>query len=551
MTTTSSSLTSRARELSLTLTGWPSVTGSAGEADFAPRLAGLLAGLPYFQANPDDLVVLPVPGGAHARANVLALVRGQGSRTVALAGHFDVVPVDDYGDLAALAFAPEALRAGLIERLRASGTFAQALDDLESGRFLPGRGLLDMKSGLAAGLAVLERFAADPARSGNLLLIATPDEEDRSDGMRAAAAALPGFLAERGLAVALGINLDALCDNGDGRDGRVVALGCIGKLLLSALVVGKEAHACYPLDGVNAAYLAAELVAEMELAPELGERAGAEIAAAPTALGMRDLKSLYNVTTPGQVWAFWNVLTQRRPAREVMAIAHQVAERAMARAAARLVERARRFTPDLALTEAWARLEVTSFDAVLGKAVAREPAFRQRFDARAAELAAQDGLDLPTRSQLLTEFAWDAAGLEGPAIVLGFASMPYPAVNWTSGEAADQLKEIVVTAMTRTAQATGTDITTRCHLPVIVDMSFLGPTDQADLAAIAEATPIWGSSIRWDPAEPGPSFPMVNIGPWGRDYHHWLERVDQDYAFGVLPLLVWNVATDVLRAASP
>jgi arginine utilization protein RocB len=548
MTPTSSRLSARARKLSLTLTAWPSVTGTADEAGFAHRLAELLAGLPYFRDNPDDLAVLPVPGGSHARSNVLALVRGKGSRTVVLAGHFDVVPVDDYGDLTPLAFSPEALKAGLIQRLRLTGTFARALDDLESGRFLPGRGLLDMKSGLAAGMAVLEQFALDPDRVGNLLLVATPDEEDRSDGMRAAAADLPDFLRRRGLEVALGINLDALCDNGDGADGRVVALGCIGKLLLSALVVGKESHACYPLDGVNAAYLAAELVAEMEYAPELGERAGAELAAAPTALGMKDLKNLYNVTTPGRAWVFWNVLTQRRTAGSVLAIARQITERAMARAKARMAERARQLSPDGVPGEAWSRLEVTTFDAVLARALAREPDFRRRFDARAAELATRDDLDLPTRSRLLTELAWDAAGGEGPAVVLGFAAMPYPAVNWGTGAAEDALKQTVLAAMRRTAEATGVGITARNHLPVIVDMSFLGRTDQADLQAIARATPIWGSSITWDPAMA--AFPMVNIGPWGRDYHHWLERVDQDYAFGTLPLLVWNVASDVLRQPS-
>ena len=59
--------------------------------------------------------------------------------------------------------------------------------------FLPGRGLLDMKSGIAAGIAVVEAFAADPARRGNLLFAATPDEEDRSVGMRAAAELLLFF----------------------------------------------------------------------------------------------------------------------------------------------------------------------------------------------------------------------------------------------------------------------------------------------------------------------------------------------------------------------
>ena len=146
---------------------------------------------------------------------------------------------------------------------------------MQSGRFVPGRGMLDMKSGLAAGLCALEAFAADPS-VGNVLFVATPDEEDRSTGMRAAADMLPAFLRDRGLDPVLAINLDATCDEDAGETGRIVAMGCLGKLLLSAMVVGKEAHAAYPFAGVNAAYLAAELLIEIECAPALAELSGAE-----------------------------------------------------------------------------------------------------------------------------------------------------------------------------------------------------------------------------------------------------------------------------------
>ena len=536
----------RARELALLLTSWPSVTGTKGEAEFPARLTALLADLPYFRDHPDAIVRLPIEGGRHRRANVLALVRGSGSRTIMLSGHFDTVPIDDYGDLAHLATEPPALRDALIERLQGTDRFALAREDLASGRFLPGRGLLDMKSGLAAGIAVLEQFAARPERDGNILLISTPDEEDRSDGMRAAMAALPEFLRDHGLEVALCINLDALCDNGDGTAGRTVAFGCIGKLLLSALVVGKEAHACYPLDGVNASYLAAELVAELEFAPDLGERSGDELAAPPTILGARDLKEVYNVTTPGRAWLFWNVLTQRRTAREVLQTAHALADRALTRARDRLADRARRFSLDVDMSEAWSRLSVTSFQAVFDDASARDPEFPRAFEVRAAELADADDLDLPTRSRILTEFAWDRAGLPGPAIVLGFGSMPYPAVNWPTDGSQDELAQAIRQATARTSAERDVGIATCQHLPVIVDMSFLGQTDPDDLRATAEATPLWGSSIRWGSDEPAPGFPVVNIGPWGRDYHHWLERVEVRYAFDVLPYLVANIMQTVL-----
>jgi arginine utilization protein RocB len=173
------------------------VTGTRDEAAFSLRLAALLRDIPYFVQNPTDLVVAPIPDDPLGRSNVFALVRGRGSRTIIFSGHFDTVPVDDYGPLKEWAGSPEALLPKLVESLEASGADPQALADFKSGDFLPGRGLLDMKSGIAAGIAVMEAFAADPAREGNLLLIATPDEEDRSAGMRAAADLLPGFLTAR------------------------------------------------------------------------------------------------------------------------------------------------------------------------------------------------------------------------------------------------------------------------------------------------------------------------------------------------------------------
>ncbi len=113
--------THRARELTEILVGWPSVTGTADEASFPSKLAELLLKTPYFQNHPGDLLVAPIPGDPLGRSNLLALVRGGGRRTVLLTGHFDVVPEDNYGDLAGLARAPDALRAGLIERTPADG----------------------------------------------------------------------------------------------------------------------------------------------------------------------------------------------------------------------------------------------------------------------------------------------------------------------------------------------------------------------------------------------------------------------------------------------
>ena len=492
--TGSNSLANRARELALLLTSWPSVTGTADEAAIAPKLAAMLAHFDVVKSQ-------QVSGNEHARANVFALKRGQDRKTIVLTGHFDVVPVDDYGPLKHLAFNAEDLLPEIIARLRFSGENRAALADFESGDFLPGRGLLDMKAGLAAGLAAIEAYGG----AANLLFVGVCDEEDRSAGARAAAPELTSFAAEYDLDIALVINLDAISDQGDGSRGRVVALGSIGKQLLTAYVAGKEAHASYPQDGANAAYLAAELVTEFELSAELAELTGEEYAAPPTALHAKDLKQGYNVTTPAACWLYWNTLQHRRSATEVLAIALKLARRAMARAA----ERVKRQVPVIIYAELAARVD---------------PAMLKT---KAEEVAKLTALDFPERAKLVTQFAFAQSGLTGPMVVMGFGSIPYPAVTLASPE----LELKIMAAV----QPFG--LSSVRYFAGISDMSFLGEAP-GDLSVVAENTPVWGSSFTMPEAA---GYPCINIGPWGRDYHHWLERLHAPYAFEILPRVLLQV----------
>jgi arginine utilization protein RocB len=142
--------------------------------------------------------------------------------------------------------------------------------------------------------------------------------------------------------------------------------------------------------------------------------------------------------------------------------------------------------------------------------------------------------------------------------VLGFASMPYPAVSLAGsgvprarGEHGSAVEASIARAVEAVAAATATPIRLARYMPVIVDMSFLGAIEAEDLARTARNTPVWGTSIPWDPRSPGPSYPVVNAGPWGRDYHTPLERVHAVYAFEVLPRLVQEIARGVLAPSDP
>jgi acetylornithine deacetylase len=126
------------------------VPGGGGEASAARYVANFLeaAGL--------EVRLQEVRPG---RFNAVGLLGGQGGgRSLLLNGHLDTVGV-----------------AGMEDPFSAR---------IEDGR-LYGRGALDMKGGLVAGLAAVARLAKEPRLRGNVVLAAVADEEYQSAGTRA------------------------------------------------------------------------------------------------------------------------------------------------------------------------------------------------------------------------------------------------------------------------------------------------------------------------------------------------------------------------------
>ncbi len=480
-------LSCRARDLALIMTRWPSVTGSSAEATFPSHLVEHL----HF----DKVWIEAIPNDLAGRGNVFALKRGPSRRTIVLTGHYDVVSVEDYSGLRSLAFEPEALRVASIERLQETGENDLALQDYLSGDFLPGRSLLDMKAGLAAGIAAMEAYDG----AATLVFIAVADEEEKSAGARAAVAQLKQLAKNEKLDVALVINLDAIADKGDGSTGRVVTFGSIGKQLLTAFVVGKQTHAGYPENGVNAAYVLAEIVRDIELSPDLSERTGAEVAAPPATLFAKDLKQGYNVTTPNTAFAYWNTMQHRRSGADVLELAMQLAAKAVTRAEEKTGHRiALKSVAELQLSENFQPESITS---------------------------------LP--DQTLSALVALTSGVNEPTVIMGFGSIPYAAVLLRD----NALRNVIGTAV----KSHGLGEVN--YFAGISDMSFFGEAT-ADLSVVAANTPIWGKGFSMP--ETG-GYPTINIGPWGRDYHTWLERVHAPYAFDVLPRVLLSVIEAVVK----
>jgi arginine utilization protein RocB len=243
------------------------------------------------------------------------------------------------------------------------------------------------------------------------------------------------------------------------------------------------------------------------------------------------------VTTPARVYLYWNTLQYRRTPSEVLSIAGGMAREAMERAMAKLGQRAGNANPPQAFRQE--AVQVLSFAELRTQASKSDPDFEASFDLLNRELAERRDLDFPSRARLLTEFAWASTKLPGPAAILGFGSLPYPAVSLGD----EALAERVMAAVNEAAAEKGTTVSRLGYFPGISDMSFLGETS-GDLGAAEANTPIWGASFTLSVS---PAYPAINMGPWGRDYHHWLERLHAPYAFDVLPHLVLRATKAALE----
>ncbi|RTR29390.1 M20/M25/M40 family metallo-hydrolase [Deinococcus radiophilus] len=524
------------------LVSWPSEGGTAGEQAFAGQLADELAQLPYFQEHPEQLWRQTAwPDGPE---NLFALVRGSGRQTAVLSGHFDTVTTRNYGSHAPLACSPLRLRDALIHDLQQRGDLSGspslqlALEDLQSGDFLPGRGALDMKAGLAAGLAVLEAWIATPPeeRPGNLLLTFSPDEEDSSRGARAARSELYQAAQRWDLELTAGINLDATSDQGDGSAGRAVYLGTVGKLLPVVCFVGRDTHAGFPFEGVSAHAMNAELLRRLELNPQHADSGHGETAPPPICLESRDFRGGYDVTTPQRVWSAYNVLSHTRTPPEVLELICAEAQAAMQEVLAR--HRAFAQAAGQTLSEA------APITLSLGELRAEVLGTSERQQEYAKFL---DELEQETNPLLASARAmhWllDRSDRRGPLAVVGFGSLHYPASHVSEhGNAGKALQQ----AIQQVAERHG--LTVRQYFAGISDMSFIGqPVSQSGENAVTQHLAAPTSMFCDQPGGPMPVFPTVNLGPWGRDYHQWLERVHLPYASQGLPAAVWDLAWTVLH----
>lgn len=484
----------------------------------------------YFKAHPELFGAYPIPNDPYDRAVAWAMVRGKGTDTVVLIHHNDVVSVEDYKLLHEYAYLPDELNEKLMEIK--DMLYPEARCDLESGEYLFGRGVCDMKGGGAIQMALLAEYAKEENFNGNVIVLSVPDEENLSAGMRSGTELLCELQEKYALNYRLMINSEP--HQRKTPEVGVFSYGSIGKLMPFVYVRGYLAHAGKVFEGLNPMNILSEIVRRTEVNMGLSDVVGDEAAPPPTWLYLRDSKEAYDVSMPLTAKGCLSVLTLDRYPADIMRDLRGICTNAFD---AVLEDMNRNYAIFLQKTKQTQKrlpweTKVVDFGELYREAdEAHGSTFEiaYRAELEALDKAIQTGSDSFISANFkLVDFVFDYIDDLSPRAVIGLVPPYYPNVSNITNHAgnafAGQLhQELSAFAQREFAQHYAAEN----FFTGLSDLSYSGIKDAGEISRELENSMPFYPTLYQLPlsAIEHISMPCVNIGPWGKDFHKLTERV--------------------------
>jgi arginine utilization protein RocB len=526
-----------------------SIVNTAGEKVIAQSLFSLLTDFPYFTNNPTNLEMVQTINDVHVRYNVLAFVKGTkgtSNRTVILMGHMDTVGIDDFNQLKDLACDPDEL----MEALKKEDLPASAKEHLESGDWLFGRGVLDMKSGVASHLYLVKYYSEHPEKlDGNIVLLAECDEEDSSHGVLSALKTLKKWKEEHGFEYVAAINSDFVSPRYAGDTNRYIYKGTVGKLLPSFFITGAETHVGSCFEGLDPNFIAAELTKQIDYNPELCNEAFGETPVPPVSLKQTDLKPSYTVQTALSAYVYYNFFIHSWSPKDVLEKLKEQAMVAFSRALGSFKERYEQYcvlSGEPYISPLW-KPRVFTYEEMNQMLVQENgDAYVIHMNQFKEALLQNSELDTRMFAARVVEEAWKWMKDKNPAIILFYSSLYSPRIELTGKTNHEQ---VLIDALDQAVEAVQPSyphpIITRNFFPYISDMSFVALSDDEEgISAVSNNDPGWGTKhfVEFQDIR-DLNVPVINIGPYGLDAHKKLERMEMTYSLEVVP----NLTNEVIK----
>lgn len=526
-----------------------------GETKVAQYIESFYKELDYFKENPSHLILQKTINDEVSRHNCISLVKGKkgnSNKTIILMGHIDTVGVDDFHQIKEYAFNCKELPA----KLRELDLSDKINKDIDSGEYLFGRGVLDMKGGVAGHMYLMKYFAEHPEElDGNLVHLAECDEEDNSHGVISALKIFSKWKEEFGLEYVAAINADYSTPYHSEDEDRYVYFGTIGKLLPAFYVTGKESHVGLAFSGLDPNQIVGEITRLMNLNTDLCDEAQGEVTIPPISLKQSDTKVGYTVQTALSAYSYYNFFTHRMSPRDVIGKVKEIGERAFDNVIDNLNSEYKKFCElrgNKFQSLPWKNRVYTWEELCFELEEEHGEKFKKDMNDFAKKLNEENPkMDLRDFSISIIEHVWKNWVFDkSPAVIIFYASTYSAPIEITGKDEREEvLLKSVKESIEKVQEGYERKIVQKYFYPYISDASFMAIDSNLDsLKALELNMPSWGNKYV-HPIEDilKINIPVINIGTIGYDGHGIAERVDMKYTFEIVPNIAYNTILGVLN----
>lgn len=546
-------ISSRIKEIALELTKELSVVETPGELDSTQKVYDIFSKMGYYKENPEDLRFVEVEGDIFGRKSVLVSLRGRkrpSKKTVVMIGHTDTVGISDYGTLQELANQPYLLEE---EFKKIDHTLSEEVrEDLRSGDYLFGRGIFDMKTGLAIIIALMEEISKDIENfEGNLVFAAVCDEEANSKGMLSVIPELVKLQEDEGYEYLALLDTDYMTSEFEGDENKYVYIGTVGKLMPSFYIVGKETHVGESFKGLDPNQIASAITSKINLNTDYCDLVEGEVTLPPVSLKQRDLKAEYSVQTAKTSTLFFNYATHKSTPDEVLVKMKEAALESFQATIDDLNLQYGRFC-SLAKREykklPW-KARVLTYEELYEKVrLELGDELDIRINSLTEKMLKDDIIDDRDFALELVRNVHELWSDREPVIITYFTPPYYPHI-YVEGK--NPKEELLLKAVEDAVKTTKTDykLVYKKFFPYISDLSYAAaPEDPKVIAALKDNMPGFGTKYKL-PLEDMQklNLPVLDIGPFGKDAHKFTERIEKKYSFEVAPVLVYKTIMNLLK----
>lgn len=544
-------LSKKIRDLTIELTEIKSVVGTKEENDVVERIYEKFTQMSYFKEHPDMVKYVYVKDDPLNRKSVLAVVKGQkgnSRKTVVLIGHTDTVGISDYGTIKEYATKPLELK----EKLKTITLPENALKDLESGEYLFGRGIFDMKCGVSTLMTIVE-YLSDNVNSleGNIVFAAVCDEEGNSGGMLSVVQELVKLKEKEDFEYQALIDTDYMAPRFEGDNTRYVYVGTVGKIMPSFYIVGSEAHAGDPFRGIDPNHISSAIVEEISFNTKYCDEAEGEVTVPPISLRQQDLKPEYSVQTARTSYLYFNFGTHSSTPDEIMERIKEGAKLAFQKVIDALNIEYEKYCKanNFPFEKLPWKARVLSYEELYNKVKEEKgQELDEALDKLSKELLQDESIDERVYALKMVEAVHSMWSDKDPVVIAYFSPPYYPHI-YVKGE--NELEKKLLDVVNNVIESTDSKyhIKMKKFYPYISDLSYAAaPREKNAIESLKNNMP--GFGVKYNlPLEDMQrlNLPVVNIGPFGKDAHKFTERLEEDYSFNVAPKLVYNTIMGLLN----